>query len=395
LPALPACVVKLLRLISGQSVLQYREQSTSPLTSSSSTGASNKLLLDEAGFEQLLAAAYVLQQHNDRVQAKKFPPENVPIQSEIVRKNGHNKPEQDSALSSSSNRLSDPKPIVDSLARNCRVCGRTFREDEVFCGNCSMPRVAGGSSEDLQSKWASMWYIQQAQDALQGEDDSSPALRQSEPDYPAAAEFNAPSNGARLWGAGAAAVPPESEKLTSAFIEPAPVFRSLDEDEIEQSNTKFKISDTKVGQSYLRHPIRLDVHAIEARLSGLLENLQARVRTFQVRIRTSRRNAAVAIACLVLVVILAISALSPQHSSSQPQLSWFSSLLVNLGLAEVPSRAPVYVGNPDAPVWVDVHTALYYCKGSDLYGKTPGGRFSTQRDAQEDQFESASRLACQ
>jgi hypothetical protein len=362
------------------------------LTSSSSTGAKHKLLLDEAGFEQLLAAAYVLQQHNDRAQAKEFLPENVAIQSEIVRKNGQNKLDHDSAVSSSSNPLSGPKPVVSALATNCRVCGRTFREAEVFCGNCSMPRVAGGSSEDLQSKWASMWYIQQAQGALLGEDGPT----QSEPDYSPPPVLNAPTNGARLWGAGApAAVPPESEKPTSAFIEPTPVFRSLDKDEIEQSNTKFELSDTKIGQSAPEYPIRLGAHAIEARHSALVENLQARFRTFQVRIRTSRRNAAVAIACLVLVVILAISALSPQRSSSQPQLSWFSSLLVNLGLAEVPSRPPVYVGNPDAPVWVDVHTALYYCKGSDLYGKTPGGRFSTQREAQEDLFESASRLACE
>jgi hypothetical protein len=258
-----------------------------------------------------------------------------------------------------------------------------------------MPRLAAGSSEDLQSKWASMWYIQQAQDALQDEDDPSPAFTQSEPDYPEPAEFNAPSNGTRLWGAGESAVPLDGEKLTSAFSEPAPAFRSLDEDQIEQSNKNLKLSDTKIGQSYLRQPIRLDVHAIEARLLTLLENLRDRVRTFQVRIRTSRKNAAVAIVCLALLLIMAISALSPEHASSQPQLSWFSSWLVNLGLAEAPPRAPAYVGNPDAPVWVDVHTALYYCKGSDLYGKTPGGRFSTQRDAQEDQFESASRLACE
>jgi hypothetical protein len=62
-------------------------------------------------------------------------------------------------------------------------------------------------------------------------------------------------------------------------------------------------------------------------------------------------------------------------------------------LAEAPEE-PEYKGNPDTPVWVDLHTALYYCPGSDLYGKTAKGKLSTQREAQLDQFEPASRKAC-
>jgi len=46
----------------------------------------------------------------------------------------------------------------------CRVCGREFGPDEVFCGNCSLPRVAAGGADGLQSKWASMWFMQQAQE---------------------------------------------------------------------------------------------------------------------------------------------------------------------------------------------------------------------------------------
>ena len=52
------------------------------------------------------------------------------------------------------------------------------------------------------------------------------------------------------------------------------------------------------------------------------------------------------------------------------------------------------MGNPNTQVWVDVHTALYYCPGSELYGKTADGKFATQRDAQQDQFEPANRKAC-
>jgi hypothetical protein len=67
--------------------------------------------------------------------------------------------------------------------------------------------------------------------------------------------------------------------------------------------------------------------------------------------------------------------------------------MVSLGLAEAPPT-PVYMGNPDTQVWVDVHTALYHCPGSDLFGKTPDGRLSTQREAQQDQFEPANRKVC-
>jgi hypothetical protein len=348
--------------------------------SSSSTGAKHKLLLDETGFEQLLAAAYVLQQHNDGLRAQAQQLDTTAVLSKISETDSSDRVESPAFLDevpSSPQPMPDPAPTTNSSATTCRVCGRQFGKDEVFCGNCSMPRLAESSSVDLQSKWASMWYMQQAQDTLQGED-ATPQVFTPKPDL-APTEFDPPRNDSRLWGSSESVLVPQNEDLTSA-----PASHSLNE--IEQSDTMI----APFGE-----PTPLGAHAVEARPSAFLENLRDRVRTFQVRIRTSRKNAAVAIACLAILLIMVFSALPPKNASSQPQLSWFSSLLVNLGLAQVPARAPAYVGNPDAPVWVDVHTALYYCKGSDLYGKTPGGRFSTQRDAQEDQFESASRLACE
>lgn len=83
-----------------------------------------------------------------------------------------------------------------------------------------------------------------------------------------------------------------------------------------------------------------------------------------------------------------------QASTPVPSLTFSERILVGLGLAE-PPPAPVVAGNPNAQVWVDVHTALYYCPGSELYGKTPGGKFTTQHDAQLDQFEPAARQNCE
>jgi len=51
-------------------------------------------------------------------------------------------------------------------------------------------------------------------------------------------------------------------------------------------------------------------------------------------------------------------------------------------------------GNPDVKVWADLHTALYYCAGSKQYGHTSKGKYMTQRDAQDNNFESALRVPC-
>jgi hypothetical protein len=89
---------------------------------------------------------------------------------------------------------------------------------------------------------------------------------------------------------------------------------------------------------------------------------------------------------------------SPQTTTAKdsgaPELTVFEKFLVGVGLAEPPESAPVYRGNPDTKVWVDLHTALYYCPGAEMYGKTAGGRIETQRNAQQDQFEPANRRAC-
>lgn len=122
-----------------------------------------------------------------------------------------------------------------------------------------------------------------------------------------------------------------------------------------------------------------------------------------------RANIYIGIAVLILLVVISGWGFRPAATTSaantpsaafgrhqkppDPQLTPFEKLLVSIGLAEAPP-APVYSGNPDTQVWVDVHTALYYCPGSEFYGKTPDGRFTTQRDAQQDQFEPANRKAC-
>jgi putative methionine-R-sulfoxide reductase with GAF domain len=87
----------------------------------------------------------------------------------------------------------------------------------------------------------------------------------------------------------------------------------------------------------------------------------------------------------------------PQRRAPQtdPELSWTERALVSLGLADPPPPVQQYAGNPDVSVWVDLRTALYYCPNADLYGKSEKGRYMTQRQAQIDQFEPASRKVCE
>ena len=49
----------------------------------------------------------------------------------------------------------------------------------------------------------------------------------------------------------------------------------------------------------------------------------------------------------------------------------------------------------DVGVWVDLHTGLYHCLGAGGYGKPPGEKFTTQRQAREEHFKAADGKICQ
>jgi len=51
-------------------------------------------------------------------------------------------------------------------------------------------------------------------------------------------------------------------------------------------------------------------------------------------------------------------------------------------------------GNPNARVWIDTQTALYYCRGTAEFGKTPRGKLARQGDARLDHFQPASGKPC-
>jgi hypothetical protein len=81
----------------------------------------------------------------------------------------------------------------------------------------------------------------------------------------------------------------------------------------------------------------------------------------------------------------------PQRASLSPM----ERALVAIGIAEAPAPVVHSTGDPGINVWVDPHTALYYCPGEEEYGKTADGRVSSQHDAQMDRFQPAGRAPCE
>jgi hypothetical protein len=78
-----------------------------------------------------------------------------------------------SSLPTSSPAASSHLPVALSevspgdRANNCRVCGHALNEKDDSCGNCGMP--AHSTDDGMQSKWASMWFMQRAKKAVGSE----------------------------------------------------------------------------------------------------------------------------------------------------------------------------------------------------------------------------------
>jgi hypothetical protein len=395
-----------------------------------------------------------------------------------------------------------PKPAT-TAGRICRGCGKEFSADEAFCGKCGMTRSKpGGNNGHLQSKWASMWYMQQAagQADVKREDErvngkksqetvapgKTPAVLPPWPTTPQLASRKKEETAPPAPVSTAAAAPKEQppprlpvslEEIVAQFAEesdliPAPhvtefrppvaaepILAGLAEapeetidwklgpaTEIEleahrQRETSFQETsfqetgfqnEPEPGTAIypeganifedaplvVRNPLSDDHSAVDETMTPAAEvttnstwSSAANARRWLDSVRgpsprtvwlkeqwrCHHANIYLATAALIFVASLIGLFMQPapvaHKNPAEAQLTAFEKLMVNLGLAEAPPT-PVNLGNPDRQVWVDLHTALYYCPGSELYGKTAGGRYETQRSAQLDQFESASRRAC-
>lgn len=241
----------------------------------------------------------------------------------------------------------------------CRGCGHQLEEEESYCGLCGSPRPSeDAASGDLQSKWASLWHLKQAADIRKNE--AAEELERKESADAALAESKEDESALEAVSAGSVTVLPAAEKTAAVTASPWS-----------------SASQTRRWLDSFSTPPR------------------------RIWLAKHRANLYLATAAVLLFAVIAgwgshsdpVSAARRGKYPAPPQLSLFEKTLVELGLAE-PPPSPAYHGNPDTRVWEDERTALYYCPGADLYGKTERGKFSTQREAQQDQFEPAFRRPC-
>ena len=291
----------------------------------------------------------------------------------------------------------------------CAICGDELMPDEQFCGKCGSPRSSnstptGAPASPPQPEYAAVHTLQ------------APLPELPQPNPLAAEPLTTAANSSALSELETAVASAQNrEELGLVAADLAQDDRAQD----DPAQSQIRIlpqpgseESEEARQTELAKP-NLGAWTSAASTRAFLEQLApARRGNALARFWNARRaDLYLAIAVILVACVIrwglwpdgSVSATGSPNSataaarkpSPDADLSLFDRMLISLGLAEAPEAEESKGGNPDAPVWVDMHTALYYCVGSDLYGKTPKGKFTTQREAQMDQFEPAARKACE
>ena len=267
--------------------------------------------------------------------------------------------------------------IISELrpSSSCRNCGFPLSDDAMFCGRCGTPRpMEIPASTELMSDSGN-------------EDATKELVVIPEPGPGVVAEMPTPVAVEPTVAQFASDTPATEGSAALAIDQPAAEPGIAE----EEQNHSLEI----LGEP--GKPAQPSPWTSAAKARKWLHSLQ---QTETAWLAKHSGDLSVVIAALVLLLVLvgwnahpAPKKVARTNTPPQPSLTLFERMLVGLGLAEAPST-PVQMGNPNAQVWEDLHTGLYYCPGSDLYGKTPGGKVTSQRDAQLDQFEPAARKTC-
>jgi len=421
------------------------------------------LILDEQAFQDLLSAAFTIQEHNARLNQV---------------------------------RPAEIKPQISSTAEPdsfCQRCGAPKPPQESRCRHCGLDEFRPG--ERMQRKWASMWLMSQeqslwperpaeVQEAVQEITEGSPAIQadipRKDPPFEAAqqlrgrstrdSDFNgffAPS-APEMAGEKPSTAPVEAETIHQLFRRPpvddgggredpatrsertagSRIFPDLPKQVparepsdvalrafslpatdvsypadvtapqgITTANAMFgattfgttTASATTAGATPVDTPVvdretsddaMLDAPLVDAGGEPYLSSISTstspslgrRLADLRVTLRFHRANFYLGAAILLAACALMWpTASTPQRDTLSPM----ERILVAIGVAEAPAPVLHSTGDPGMNVWVDPHTALYYCPGEDQYGKTPDGRVSSQHDAQMDRFQPAGRAPCE
>jgi ribosomal protein L40E len=368
------------------------------------------LTLDEQSFQGLLSAAFIIQQHNDRRKLAREP--QAEPEAHI---------DSDTKVDSEAN--VDLETSIDpDVSIVCPHCGALKSTEGSPCERCGLDELRPG--ERLQRNWASMWLMSQEQslwperspeigEAVQGEagqkDVASLAVKhnprtQTARDF-AASNFLAVPVANKVTKEAITQEETDTQWATAATENEAPEDFHFPSEEAapEDSDLTFQPFELSAGDDSPADDSSADsspsdeasIDAADASPRSLSSSsLSLLQRLADLRITLRFRRADLYLGAAVFVAAFALlwpAASAPRRAALGP----FERLLVTLGIAEAPAPVVHLTGDPGIEVWVDTHTALYYCPGEEPYGKTPNGRFSSQREAQMDRFEPSSRSACE
>ncbi len=296
----------------------------------------------------------------------------------------------------------------------CYRCGHMLLAGEQFCGECGTPRSGDYEPVGIQSKVASLWHMQETRKTEPSTNVQLDELS-AEPGHPDGAQvqlgmsiLNAPDRSKRNivphFGSHDAETSDGMESQEAAASIDSPGAKPASEMHAPAPRTNKALEDLISPPP----PVRADwSSATSAR--DFLEQVADVNQHVLLRFWNERRgDIYLAIAVILIACVIrwgmwpnhpvsakpsAVPTAGAPHKTTEPDLPIFERMLIALGLADAP-EPPADRGNPSTQVWVDLHTALYYCPGADLYGRTATGKYTTQREAQLDQFQPAYRKTC-
>jgi len=312
------------------------------------------LILDEDSFQGLLAAAFTIQQYNDRkggIDAALSAELNASLGSKAPTRRLESIPSAVEVSEPDVVRTPEKEETAETLVPTCQQCGLPLRSAETPCPICEHEAFRPG--ERLQRTWATMWEMSQEQGGIPGQiQPTRSSMGEPAADPVPDADF-----------------PMSTPHLFHEDSPAGPLHLALSEDAEESLRILPAETHAEIAASS-SHDVSLSPH---------------------IKVRFRRADLYLGLAILVALVAL----LWPTVSNGQPGLRPWERMLIAIGIAEAPTQAEVhYDGDPNIKVWVDTEAALYYCPGDELYGKSKGGYYATQRDAQLDRFEPALRRAC-
>jgi hypothetical protein len=351
----------------------------------------SKLTLDAKSFQDLLSAAFTIQEHNDHLnQAEPSPPE----------------PE------------SSPAPAAAGV---CPECGAAEPAQGSLCENCGPDHLRPG--ERLQRNWASMWLLSQEQglwpersaDASETVRTAVSPLASGSLAFPVAEEVAEEPHARQTTGtihdrANAESALSKSIVGKSALDPPTLSRPALgkaagENNRITEANEDLPNEDLAIAVpdpatqtfqlSGSDDSLVVEATSLEtpdATTDEATSSLLRRLADLRVVLRFHRADVYLGAAVFVAVFALMWPAAT---SPRRPALGTWDRALIALGIAEPPVPVVHLQGDPSIEVWIDPHSALYYCPGEEQYGKAAGGRLTSQREAQMDRFEPASRSACE